>query len=463
MATASETDIRQINDDDQFSLRVATSMVVACAFYIGSALPSVGTLWVPLLQWPAEMYSIGLLDLPKLLILALLIVKGSTAGVLLVGAVSVLFLWVAKYSGTGAFVPMAAFNLLFFASLLAHRQKEELSKQGAGFENTGKAAAILLAIIFTGAAFQKLNASYLAGNEFINQVGFLGPVIEYTGQSPTPVLAKFLAWSSLAIEFGIGVGALLWPRLAAHSAVIFCLVLSLVHPPVLFVYLILCPLLLLIDPEVLKGIPNGRYRNLVSNEFLWTTILLFGVTAFDWKNTTALVFFLRSGAIGLILLLFHAWRMWATASEINRYNLVFKGWRPTILTSLLLLALAATPIAAWLGAPAPIGFTMFSGRRSPSLEKGLTSHQVRIRDQAACEKVAAKIVTFSSTDGRFYFEKDSSCVISSPTESGLNFVLNRLCGEYLVSQSKLEIRGPGNFGWLSHKCPRKTEENKLNW
>jgi hypothetical protein len=450
---ASDSSIRHADHAFQFQVRVALAMVIACAIYIGSSLPTEGALWFPLLRWPAEIYSAGLLDLLKLFILALLVVRGPTVEVLLAGAASVLLFWVAKYSGTGAFVPTAAFNLLLFASLITPRRDDIVSGRVGDSENSAKAASLTLAIIFFGAALQKLNASYLAGNEFVDQFGFLGPVIEYSGQSPDLMWAKLFAWGSVALEFGIAVGALFWPRLAAHSAVIFCLVLSLLHPPVLFVYLTLCPLLLLIDKDVLNVLRDQRYRSLISSEFLWMAILLFGVTAFDWTKMSPSVFYLRSGTMALILLSFHVWKFWTSIRELKHFELVVVGWKPKFSTLALLAVFAATPVAAWLGAPAPIGFTMFSGRGYRGPDSGTASHQVRINDPATCGQLAGKLLMFSSTDGRFYSENNSSCVIAGPTASGLSFVLNRLCEDFKVHPDSLETRPAVNVSWETYRCP----------
>ena len=430
------------------------SMVVACAVYIGSPPPVVGDLWFPLLKWPAEVYSLGLLDLLKILIVVLLIRKGPSPGVLVLGAASVFLLWTARYSAMGAFVPFLVFSLLFFASLRVLSRSGDAAKENWLFEDAGRSASIALAIVFLGAALQKLNGSYLAGNEFVDRLGFLGPIIEYTGQVPSPFVAKFLAFSSIAIELGIGIGALLWPRLAAHGAVLFILVLSLIHPSVLFVYFTLCPLLLLIDPDLLQAVKVNRYRNLLSSEFLWISSLLLVGVSLNWMRVLPSVFFLRSGALSLTLLIFHGWMVWKSANELRRYGFAFAGWRPALPTAILLLMLGATPVAAWFGAPAPIGFTMFSGRRSSDFERVLPAHQVRIMESGVCRQLNARTLVYSSTDARFSWERESGCVVSGPTASGLSFVLNRLCREYAIPSNSLETRSSTAGDWVGYVCPK---------
>ncbi len=438
---------REINERHHLSRHIGIAMTVACAVYIGSSPPTGGVIWFPLSGWLAEIYSTGIFDALKMLLLAFLVVRGPTVGVLGLGSVLVLLIWAAKYSGMGAFIPIAAYNLAFFATVASYFKGESPSDIAKDQKNIGKAAAMSLAIIFIGAALQKINSNYLAGFEFFSRFGFLGPLIQYADVNLGPQAGRFLAWSSIAVELGIGFGALWWPRLAAHFAVIFCLVLTLVHPAVLFVYFTFCPFLLLIDSNVVARIKGERFRSLLSNEFLWITVLLLGVVSFDWMKTGPSAFFIRPWIVTVALLSVHGWLLKQAVGETRGSDWVFTDWRPKAATAVLLLVLAATPVAAWLGAPAPVGFTMFSGRG-----KEMAPYQIRLKDMALCGQVSANVRMYSSTDGRFSWNSESFCSITGPTKSGMDFVLKQLCTGYEIPYGGLETRTTREGAWVEYDC-----------
>lgn len=437
----------RIESDAVLARRIGFAIAAASALFVGLRLPhSQEFLWYPLFGWSADFFVAGVLDILKVGLVALLVFRGVTPGTLLLGACSVALIWLASYSAMGAFIPQTFFNLLYFAAIAI-----SIGRKKDDEEQLRIASSLYLAIIFCVAGAQKINSSYLAGEEFLDPFGFMGPFIYFGGTLPVWLSTQTLPWLSIVIEVGIGLGLLCRPRFFAHLAVFFVLILSLQHPAVLFVYYTVAPLLLLIDPRILSNASSPRVRQIITNEYFWLVLVIFWAASTDWGGKSSFVFFLRPWSISIALLFIHAFLFRKSLRDVGvdgPIHVLHANVRHLKWVWLVLLLMVLSPVARWFGAPAPIGFTMFSARAG---EKD--RHQINIEGKLTCARLQAAVLINRFSDAAFIWEGGEICRITGPTLSGADFVLKKLCrSKWYVPGTLIERKTNTESEWRSFTC-----------
>ncbi len=348
--------------------------------------------------------------------------------------------WLACYSSLGAFVPQIIYNCLFFAAAQWHKKDDrELPLAGALF----------FSLIFGIAAIQKLNLSYLSGSEFTSPLGFLSQVHQYFGAPPAWLTVSLLPSLSIAVELTLSIGLLFRPQLFAHASIVFVLLISFLHPPVLYVYLSSVSLLFVTAPASFSAIPWSAVRRAYSNPFVLFAFLMLVRLGYNWSGKDALAYFSIPWSMSSLLLGFHLWLGWQSRQSFDTHFRIrpfaATAWRRP--TTFVLLFVAMTPLVGLLGAPTPIGFTMFSGRIKP--EPG---HQLRIQHVAVCDELERRFVPYITTDVVFAREHDS-CVIAGPSESGALFVAEQLCNRFSnYSLTLISLRHDVHASWTAYQC-----------
>lgn len=409
-------------------------------------------IWFPVFGFAADLQSSGFLDLLGVVLIGFFFVFGTKSRTLVLGAVLVLLTWLARYSGMGAFVPQAFYSLVFFAAVgLTVQDTEEDRTQ------LKHAATLFLFIVFFASGLQKINSGYLSGAEFSGASGFFGPIHHFFGAPPEWVAVKVLPPLSIAAELGLGLGLLWRPRVFAHLCVFFLLVLSFLHTSALYAYLAILPLLVLIDSDILKAIRSDRVRvSLLGNEYFWYFVHVLLLGSLGWKNRTFLTYFGRHWIAAAALIGIHAWLVKRSFREARpKETSPIRKWRPTHFKalSIILLVVALTPVAAWFGAPTPIGFTMFSGR-----EHHYADHEVRMRGREGCLRLERALVALAFTDVQFSRDQDG-CRVVGPTSSGREYLIRRICQDASLRAGfgLIESKTAGSDEWVARACEVKEE------
>ncbi len=444
-----DSGIDKNESDYGLACKIGFAIALVKAIIIGISMPSGGrAIWFPISDFAANLQLMGFIDVLNLFIVGLFIALGNRPKTLLFAAATVGLMWLACYSTMGAFVPQAFYGLIFYAAIGAvARGSVEDQRQ------IRLSSIVFFAIIFIAAGFQKLNPTYFGGSEFYAPNGFFGPIHHFFGRPPDWLAVKVLPPVSIAMEFGIGFGLLWRPRLFAHLAVFFILGLALLHTSVLFVYLAIVPLVVFADPSILRMIKDIRVRALLANPYFWFFTHVIFMGSIGWKGRTFFSYFIRHWVVAILLLGLHAWlfrRSFRDSEffEVNRW----RQWKPLRLkwVSTVLLLVALTPLAAWLGAPAPIGFTMFAGRA-----RQFADHQIKVRSPAACNRLERQFSTLEFADAKFRREGET-CIVAGPTKSGAEHVLRRLCEDESLrrSSASIEFKHDATGIWEASSCPQ---------
>lgn len=412
--------------DFRLACQIGFAMAIVKAIVISvTQIASPDAIWFPIFGFATIFQTSGLLDILGVILIGLFFVLGARPATLAFGAGLVLLTWMARYSGMGAFVPQAFYSLLFF-SIVGATVTDELKDR----EQLKHAATAFLFLIFFASAIQKMNVSYMTGVEFTSVDGFFGPIHRFFGTPPLWLTTKVLPILSVTCELGLAVGLLLRPRVFAHLCVFFLLVLSFMHTSALYAYLAILPLVVLIDSNSLKVIRSPRVRDaLLGNEYFWYFVHVLLLGSMGWKNRDVLTYFGRHWIAAGVLIGIHVWifrRSFQT--EGGAQATFFRSWRPLYFKGLtgVLVIVALSPVAAWLGAPAPIGYTMFSGR-----EARFASYEIRLQGRDACLRLERNFVALSFTDVSISRTYDT-CRVSGPTESGAISVARSICADPIL-------------------------------
>ncbi len=404
--------------------QVAAAMSLAGALMIGIQFSgSSDNLIVPLLAEAATFRDLGGLWVLKAVLFAGFFYLGLKPAVLLFGAITTTISWLAFYSSTGAFVPQVILNCLFMALILNPNMKDSTVRS--------------LAILFTSSFFliaglQKINSLYLSGIEFQSQAGFAAYYLYFFKPLPLAVSRDILPALSIAVELCIGIGLLYRPNIFANLATVFILCLMYVHPTLALPYLTFAATACLIDPELATSLQRRLGKIPVASALTWFAVLLAFQSLRKIGDKSALEFFWLPAAFATIFIAIHVSHIarhiqnpdWASHS-IQFFPL--RGPPQNRLAILLIAGMLGLPALHALGAPSPLGFSMFSANTTtlrPARAKEMPSLQ--IGDWASCETLAKNLVRLIVTDVTLR-QTGNQCGLVAPTRSGLKDIRERLC------------------------------------
>lgn len=400
---------------DSFSLvqissaGLAFALVLRRYFYDSGIRIPLWTFWpIPIESW--------IMTIAFIVFALGIVVLKSSKYLNLIAAVSLFVVWSISYSNMGAFsLPLVYLNLFAFAAA------------GESIENQKSLAFEFLGLVFLISAMQKLNANYLSGIEF-SAVGDFSIFLRiwgfYSEASVNPLKVEWIrvavAFGSVGVEAFIGIGLILRSVKAAHLVMIFVALLSLLHPPVLFVGLFFFALVCLVDPEFFIGLKEWRGFKVFFGAATWVVI------AFVFNHWLMKSLAEASGIIGAIgMLSLHLRRIRQLGAK-GKCSFQIKGnfkfarnWRSGLVPFLLLIS------GLWgrLGAPSPIGFTMFSGQRFGHIER---SYKIEMFGTEVCQVFSMKMKRTVISDV-FVKDLNGSCQLYIPTIAGVNYALYLAC------------------------------------
>ncbi len=327
----------------------------------------------------------------------------------LLSILNLIFQFTLSYSTVGAF-SIAPIFLFAYAYDLTSRSGVRADRQ----------AAWLLAGIFLAAAVHKLNSSYLEGVEFQSGGSFVS-YLEYWVPSAmgliSPAIAGTLAKASVVLELVTAIGLLVRPSIFGVVALYFVLILAIIHPPVLFVYFFLLPLVMALLPQLNSLLPETRpWIRYVGP--VMTALLLAGIAA----DSTSLGRppYVSIG-ITIVLLIAQTWALLRIGGR-HQQSRPLRFFVPPWSKALAHLLLAISFFGSFYFFPSPIGFSMFSGSR---FRTGV--FVLEVAGEKACQS-AKRLWRFSlASDSDVKFIDDLRCEIRFPTCSGTKLIQEKLC------------------------------------
>lgn len=352
----------------------------------------------------------GIISGERLLFFVLLVAFGIHRSLFLVGALITLLTWIMMYSMVGAFL-VTVITIALFGYFVLHRPLDERKS----------ASAIMISLTFLVAAIQKMNPSYLSGEEFSRLGSFFG-FLDYWNLSPyswsETLVVKALPIVSILVELAIGIGVLLRPAVFSHLALLFTILLSFIHPSVLYVYAIIFPFAIHLDDKWSSDLSKSRMAAALQQPLTWAVFATF--SSVRLITIGGAVFSIWP--LSVILVVYHSRYLLKSLRHLakDRVPWSFKNMGTGFVPPAFIVICG---LAFQLGAPAPIGYSMFSGRKFRG-----GSHELRIDDKQACTTVQSRIMFSAVVDAGFGFHNENSCWIRFPTESGLRGVKSWLCG-----------------------------------
>lgn len=368
---------------------------------------------IPLFNFPQELWISSLLPIFTIAQVFLFIKKDRNIYWLLgISFASIFLIEISRYSASYAFRYITLLVILFVGLF----KKAEAPLQSKGSQ-------LFLGLLFLYSALQKINPQYLSGQEFV--LG--GDFIVYfqlwlPGLLPTelPNFLKFLPHLSVVLELVLAGVVLYYPRLSSHLIAAFLLTLSFINPPVLFVYLLLLPLLIYLNPEFEKFILRGKtLRRFLTSPFLWALTLQLSLPTFGPRNYTDLVYLF----FPLAFLYLHG-----RSFAFERFVLLEKSFCGTGLRFLnrrvWLIPGIMTVLfgASFYFLPSPYGFKMFAAKRF-----SVPIPELRITSASACDFAETKWKLSPVTDTYFKKTSKESCILGFPTSGGLLYAGKKLC------------------------------------
>lgn len=402
-------------------------MSLAGALMIGVHFPgSDDTVIVPLLAEAARFSDLWGLWALKIALILGYVTWGLKPAVLAFGAFTTAIAWLAFYSSTGAFVPQVILNCLFMAIIM----RSEVSHLAAR-----SLAIFFTSIIFLVAGFQKINSLYFSGLEFLSPAGFGAYYVHFFGPLPSTLARDVFPTLSIAIEFGIGVGVLLRPNLFANLATIFILLLMYIHPTLALPYLTFAATAVIIDPTLATSLQKRLGKIPITSAFTWLVVLAAFQGLRKIGDKSALEFFWFPAAFATTFLAFHISHIASTLKSHDWYtpspNLIelFRSMtkQPNRSGAWLLCAMVLSPIFHAIGAPSPIGFSMFSANTSTlNSSRASKMPSLTTSESSVCEALGKKLIRLIVTDVTLY-QRPSGCKLIAPTQSGLRYTKEQLC------------------------------------
>jgi hypothetical protein len=314
------------------------------------------------------------------------------------------------YSSVGAF-SFAPFYLFVFALVFLRKPSPHLRDE----------ASLLIGLIFLTSAVQKINPLYLTGKEFemtsplLSYLHFWNPNLNLL---ESDLLRRFAAYVSIAVEFAIGFGIFFRPAFFAHLVVLFVLSLSLIHPPILYVYFFFLPLLILIP----NGFPKAAIGILSRRGFLLPLALALAIKAITIATVENRNFSYATFTLIVLLFGLHLW----VVLDVSRLHRAFLETRIAFFQTSQSFVVPTLLLAFFAGSlsiiPSPLGFNMFAARRYT-----VASHSLNIDTVEACHFAALSWRFSPVTDSEIEFNETGTCRIRFPTRSGLSAIATKIC------------------------------------
>lgn len=340
---------------------------------------------------------------------------------MIASALNLIFQFCFSYTSVGAFT-IAPFFLFVFAALFLAKPNRHLKQE----------AARLVSLIFLFSAFQKLNANYLSGAEFVAGSLFMSYIQLWRPQFQWPfaeITPPLLAYLSIVIELTVAFGALLRPARFAHVVAFFILFLALLHPPVLYVYFFFLPLLMLMADGFSPVVGNslGRSGPLPAIAI----VVALKATIFDFVDLRTFPFF--TFAMTLVLIVFHIGFLVRRRASEEEIRTSFKFSFESLVLPALMVCLF---VGSFYWLPSPLGFNMFSARRFR-----IPSYNLAVANIDACAFASAKWRFSMVTDASIDVRRDGNCSIRFPVKSGLLAIAEEICRKYPATPLELSTRG----------------------
>ncbi|MBN8540708.1 MAG: hypothetical protein J0L82_10015 [Deltaproteobacteria bacterium] len=401
-------------EHQEYAMRVASAMAIAGALVTGwTSGVSETPLAVPLSSLAEEARAIGILEIGRLLIVSILLLKGRVRTALFASGASAILYWLARYSIMGAFIPMVAVLCLFLGCIW---NRDSKTKQVL--------ATVFLGATFLVAALQKINSGYLSGLEFTSREGFLSFARHHLNVVISAQLGIFLAMTSVVSELILAAGLLMGIRFFSHLAVALILFLTILNPPVSFVYLYVGSLAVLADPKFAANLQNSKFGEHFTLVSAWALLQLYLFPSYLFENSGAS----QLGALfrPLVFVLFCGWAHLHFAKQSMVEGFFIRNWKDAVVKNrgpiaLLLFYFLGSYLFFQAGGPSPLGLSMFSSQVRKS-----SSYQLEFTSREDCLLVSRSLKLTVVADVSVKYSEDS-CVLSVPTESGLEYVERKIC------------------------------------
>lgn len=344
--------------------------------------------------------------------------------------------FVFKYSVIKAFQPV---SLLIGLYILITRSLEEESKK--------LSAQIFLFLVFFFSAIQKLNISYFEGTEFSTHATFFSNFFSVFPhlEEWEPILKMFhFPALTVGLELLIATLALLRPALASLVTLCFLLFLSLINHYVNYVFLLLIPVCLNLNPRFNENLNKSLFSPHFKSVFFWWVLY------YVWNSLPrnfAMGYFLTVLPFILFLILYTTYLQFPLPKidEFRLVNFRILNFR-AIFPSLLICVYFAGNL---IFLPGPIGFSMFA---SKSFKHGW--HMLEIDSHLGCQWLKNKVKIMNVSDVRFGSISSSSCFLKTATQGGLSFTFSRICEKdrsssfiYVTSQNSEKSSISCESGW----------------
>lgn len=414
-------------ESEAISKNIAAAMAMGFVFKLGIHFNgNMDTISVPLLKEAAILRDFSVLLILKALLLVLYWRKGYNTVLFLIGAFTTVLVFLASYSSMAAFIPQLALNCLLMAIVVRSSPTEQQNRQ---------IAILFTSTIFIVAALQKMNSTYLSGVEFESRAGFAVYYLNYLEPLPFWLTRTVLPIGSIATEMALGVGLLFRPKLFANLTVLFVITLMFVHPALSLPYLTFAATCCLIDSQFSMFLKHLARKLPIQSPFFWLLVALIFHGATRLESKLQFGFPLISICIAIALLAIHMFYIlkadlkneWFKESLPFPKGALFFQSKQNLSGILLVVLMCASPIFFHFGAPAPIGFSMFSGQTT-KLNRGraLRMPSLKIDDRQVCEILNRRLARTVVVDVSF-FQSDAGCRLIAPTRSGLRYIREKIC------------------------------------
>jgi len=185
----------------------------------------------------------------------------------------------------------------------------------------------------------------------------------------------------------------------------------------LYVYATIFPFAVQLDDDWSTWLANSKVSTALQQPFTWTIFATFPNVRLITLTGAAYAIW----PVSFILTIHHAWFLRKRLRDLSSDRVPWS--LPKIGTGFVPPAfMMACFVAFFLGAPAPIGYSMFSGKRFRS-----GFQEIRFQDQQTCWTIRTRIKFSSIVDAGFGHYDPNVCWIRFPTESGILGVKRWVC------------------------------------
>ena len=391
---------------------------IAAAATLGAALTIFGPKEMPIAAFALfdglnTLRDGGLIGFERLVMFCSILLFGFRRPLFLIGTAVTLVAWLSLYSILSAFPIMILFTCLFgYFALYAEAEERR------------QVAGLMLSLTFVLAAIQKMNPSYLQGYEFSKNGLFFQFLYTWgieagfeADLTQTDFFRSFLPIFSIVIELALGIMILIRPSVFAHVAMLFLLTLALVHPPVLYVYGVVFPLVIVLDKNWAQQLASSRLNAALISPFFWAIFIYL----IHIKSRHLSTIMITTWPLIVGLLVYHTVMIKnRLRSDSTDETLLHK---PKLKASLIPPALMILSFVAFhLGAPAPLGFSMFSAQ-----DRSEKIHWIDIANTSFC-RTAPSYFSFPGVgEARLTSSSNGFCSVGFPTESGMRGIKKAIC------------------------------------